>query len=384
MKKPKKILQIINNLDIGGAEQLLVSTLSRFDKTRYRITVCCLEKTGPLEVTLRQQGFQVESFNIRSPFAPVGLFKLYRYIKKEKFSLVHTHLFKSDFLGGLTARIAGVPIWISTKHDEGTWMNPLVRFIDRKLSLIIDVIIADSHAVKSEAHKRGIPLSQIVVIHPSTIDRNDCTEQNIRTDDIKRELNLTPYHHLVGMVGRLHPVKGHDFFLASAKRVLQELPDTMFLVIGRGPLRTHLHNLSQELGLMDRILFIDYHKNLFEILGILDVVVLSSLSEGFPMVVLEAMAMGKPVVATDVGGVSEALEHGVTGILVPPQDSVALAEGILGILKDPKKINSMGQRGKERLLNAFTVNHMVNEIESIYQEPTLSRIGMSSATGDEQ
>ncbi len=364
--KPLRILQIINNLDIGGAEQLLVSTLSRFNQAKYHISVCCLEKTGPLEFDLRKQGFQVIRLNVRSPFVLLGLIRLFRYVRREKIDLVHTHLFKSDFIGGLTARLAGAPRWISTKHDEGTWMNPLVQFLDRKLSAQIDAIIVDSNAVKKAAERRGLPAKKMTVIHPSTIDLAKLSAQKINLEAIKQELSLHRFQNFVGIIGRLHPVKGHEFFLAAAQKVHRELSDTLFLIVGHGPLRSYLERQVEKLGLREYVLFIDYRENLFEILTVLDVVVLTSLSEGFPMVVLEAMAISKPIIATRVGGISEVLVDGEMGLLVSPRDVEALAEGILKLLKNPQAAYAMGRHGKERLAAGFTVQHMVQGIETVY------------------
>jgi glycosyltransferase involved in cell wall biosynthesis len=195
---------------------------------------------------------------------------------------------------------------------------------------------------------------------------------------LRASLGIPAEAKTIGVVARLIAYKGHRFFLQACQEIKRRHPRATFLLIGDGPEAGSLAALSRQLGLQEAVRFLGTRSDIPQLLSLLDVVALPSLEEGFPNVVLEAMAAGKPVVATRVGGTPEAVIHRETGLLVPPKDPRALADAILEVLDDPQRANAMGQAGCERVRKAFDLSRMVQEIEALYEELIAAHGGLGT------
>lgn len=358
------VLQLITGLDIGGAERLLLSTARRLNSNKYRIIVCYLKGKGSLLEDFKRFGISVIGLGMRNRLDFTALFKLVKLIKKERIGLVHTHLIHAHIIGRIAAKLAGVPIIISTEHNLYNRGRKylLLNLIDRITTRFTDRMVAISEAVKDSIVESGrIRASRVSVIY-NGIDTNE-----FKRISIKREgFPINPAPSVVGMVARLDSQKGHRYFLEAASQVVKDIPGVKFLVVGDGPLKEKLRTQTTKLGLSKDVIFTGPARDIPQILDTLDLFVLPSLWEGLPSVILEAMAAGKPVVATAVGGIPEIVKDGQMSLLVPPRDPDALAQAIIKLLQNKELAQRMGQAGRRWVKDHFTIDKTVAQTEEIY------------------
>ena len=368
-----KLLQIITQSEFGGAQKYVYYLATCLPKDRYEVAVAC--GTGGLLIPkLRQAGIEVIPIpNLvgRPEIDPVrdslAFLDLLRLIHRRRPHIVHTNSTKAGFWGRLAAKLAGVPVIIFTAHGfflyEPFWTKSMRFFytlIERLGGICSDIVIAVSEAdkLKMVKHKIVRP-DKLVVVHNGL--------QVNPVDEVPTDLGLFDGDRIVGTVANFYPIKGLQFFIRAAERVKDVFPGTKFVVVGDGLLRPELERLTAELGLDSCVLFLGQRDDVPQILPLFDVFVLPSVKEGLPYALLEAMAAAKPVVATAVGGVPEVVVDGQTGLLVPPRDPEALAQAIITLLRNPGRARAMGEAGRQRVLEHFTVERMVAETERVYQ-----------------
>ncbi len=355
--KKINILYLIIGLEIGGTEIQLLELLKKLDRKKYNPMVCCMKKRGVLADDMEKMGIKIESLNIRNRFNFLALPRLVKILRREGIDILHTFLFRANILGRLTGRMVRVPIVISSEECIKLKKKKISILIDRLTSRWADRIVVISEAIKNTLTKREkINPEKIEVIY-NGIDLSSFRVEN------KREKDSIPK---VGIVGRLHPDKGHRYFLKAAAQTIKKEPKVEFLIVGHGPLRGELEDLSNELALSDKVVFVGGRRDIPQIMSSLDILVLSSLEEGLGNVLLEAMACGRPVVATKVGGVPEAVLDGETGILVSPKNPDALAQATLKLLMNRALAKGMGQAGRRRVEKYFSIDRMVKETEKVY------------------
>ena len=360
------ILYLIWSLGLGGAEQVVINLAKGIDKKKFNVIVCCLNDKGIFAQEVEKEGIEVIALGKKGKFDATVLFKLIRVIKKYKIDIVHTHLWTSDFWGRIAAKLAGVPVIISTVHNVDVWKPKVFLLIDRILSYFTDKIIAVSNTVKYfYINNAKIPKNKIETIYNGIdVDKfNIKVNRNIK----RRELGLNADTKVLAVIGRLVEQKGHIYFLECFRKLLGKYSDIQGLIVGDGPLRGELEERSKMLGLNGRVIFTGIRNDIPEILKIIDVLVVPSLYEGLPTIILEAMAAGVPVVATNVGGNSEIIVNGETGFIVPPKDSSVLAEYIGKILENNNLVESMRVMSRERAIQYFSLDKMMREVEGIYK-----------------
>ncbi len=299
-------------------------------------------------------------------------FALWRLLRRERPALVHTHTSKAGAVGRLAAKLAGVPVVIHTPHGHvfygyyGAIVSAIIRLLERLLATITDriVTLTDRGAEEHVQYKIAGP-EKFVTIH-SGIDI--AHYQSVRVDPAvkRKELGIPPEGPIVGTVGRLVPIKGLEWLLKAAPRVLAEFPQAYFVIIGDGPMLGELRELTSKLGIGPRVVFLGAREDAPECLAALDLFVLPSLNEGMGRVLIEAMAVGCPVVATRVGGIPDVVTDRTTGLLVPPRDDRALAEAILTLLQDRSRRVAYGEAARRRVDGRFDVETMVRNIERLY------------------
>ncbi|KKN14471.1 hypothetical protein LCGC14_0995710, partial [marine sediment metagenome] len=276
------------------------------------------------------------------------------------------------------ARIANVPIIISSMamlvegYDVSILRKGLYVSIDRWTERWVNKFTVLSEAMRRsliERHK--IPPENIVKIYNGIeIEEYNPDLKEVKNKKLegKRALGLKNDVPVIGAIGRLVWQKGFEYLIRAAPEVLKKCPEARFLIVGEGPLKNKLILTGEKLNVADRIIFTGFRSDIKEILASIDVLAMPSLLEGLPMVLLEAMAMAKPIVATKIEGVIEVLENNKTGLLVPDKNSHALAEGIVGILNDKAKANFFGQNAREAAKEKFSVKKMVVQIELAYEK----------------
>lgn len=365
MKRPTVILHAIPHLDVGGAERMLVEVLPRLKGERFEPHVCCLQKRGQLADLIEDRGIRVHTLGIRNLLDAHRLWRLWHLFGTLGVRILHAHLFVTEAVTLPVARMVGIPVVIATKHNEGSWMRPRHSVLERWLARQTRAFTATSEAVRRAAVGRGIPAKSIEVIYPSSVSAR-APEPGADPESAKEWLGVPPSAPLVGVVGRFHPVKGHEVMLDAAASLSRSFPDLFFLFAGRGPQEDRIRRKARALGLLER-LTIDFDPEGIErFLEAVDIFVMPSLSEGFPLTLLEAMRRGKPIVASAVGGIPEAVVDGQSGLLVPPGQPDRLAEAIGRLLEDPAAAGRLGRNARNRVLARFTVEQTCESLERMY------------------
>lgn len=366
MAKKIHVFHLIDGLTFGGAETLLRDLASGLENLGYRVTVG-YSTPGPFVQVLEKEGLHLVRIPRLGLVDPMFLLRIMRIIQKDPPHVFHTHLFKSDFHGRFAARFMGVPVVVSTLHNNDVWANNwIMGHLYGLTSIWADLLIAVSPEVK-EFHcaKTGVSENKIQVIKNS-VDVNAFSGYEEEGSAIRAEFGFVPSSVVYGIVGRLKEQKNVSMFLKAAAEIKQQQPDARFLVVGDGPLLSDLKGLAKELDLLPSLVFTGMRKDIPEILKSLDVLVLSSLWEGLPVVLLEAMAASLPVVSTAVDGVIGVVQPDVTAFLVPSGDHAKLAEACLKLGRDPELRMRMGQAGKKLVSEEYSLDNMITRISDQY------------------
>ena len=333
---------------------------------------------GLLTDTLEAEGAKVLVIPMGKTYDLLAIARLYRALRKHKIDVVHSHGLLVNILSRVASYLARKTVSISTAHiplnlKSGKQtqnifeklMVPYYLILDNVTSLLNQKVIAVSHAVKRDLLEQGVDSKRIVVV------QNGIDADRLRPNDQTLGSKLNGTGPIVGTVTRLSPQKDIPTFLEMARIVVEEVPETQFIIVGDGEKRNELQSLAERSGLGDHVRFLGYRKDALEILKGFDIFALSSLWEGLPIVILEAMAMGKPVVATAVDGVVEVVQHGKTGLLTEPRRPDLLAGSIIELIKNPGRSEEMGERGRERVETYFSIDRVINTVEQIYLSQVL-------------
>ena len=384
----KRILFVSPHAGLSGAPKCVLILAEQIDKSKFLPIVVC-PPGGVLADDLRERGIEVQIIS-KGGFENVGvrgfrnlsffgkikfglvqiryMVSLARIIIREGIDLVHINTMMEPF-GAIAAKMCRRRIvWnvLEIFPDSG-----VSRILTSLIEHLADMIVIVSNAVGQRF--KGISGGKIdkwrlvyIGIDPEKF--SSC----FRGGRVRDEFGISGSSPVVSFIGSLGPRKGTHFFVQAAAQILRSHPNTTFLVLGIAPrgsvYEKRVHNLVAELDLGEKVIFAGQRKDLFDVLDAIDILVVPSLQEPFPWIILEGMAMGKPVVASDVGGIAEAVLDGVTGILVPAADSGAISSAVVSLLGDRDKAISMGQRGRERVLTLFPQDLYVRNMEKVYSE----------------
>lgn len=383
-RKDVKVLHIITRLIRGGAEHNTMLSVKGLQQLEYNVSLAggpSDKEEGDIEDDIRQSVDEVKLFhNLVREVNPLNdlmaFLRLYLYIKRKRFDIVHTHVSKAGILGRWAAKLAGVPVIVHTTHGHyfHGYFNPLsTRFfilLERLTALITDKMITLTHVEQEQYMEQGIGRPDLYVAILSGIDLNRFNRGNVKTcpREMRRSIGFDEKDLIIGTVGRIAPIKDHENLIRAVPEVVSAIPDARFVIVGDGPIRAEMEELAIRLGLGDRLLFIGMRKDIPELLSIMDIFVLPSLNEGMGRAMVEAMAMGVPVIASKVGGVPEVITDGETGLLVPPGNSKVLAEAIIRLASDRDLAKKLTKAGCQRAHEAFGADIMVDRISCLYQE----------------
>jgi glycosyltransferase involved in cell wall biosynthesis len=302
-----------------------------------------------------------------------ALLSLVWLIFKEKPDIVHTHSSKAGILGRLAAKLAGVPHIIHTPHGHvfyghfGIIASKIFLWVETIFSKFTDRMVALTDGEKNDYIKLSVcPPQKLFKIH-SGVDLKQYMHSNGNRVEKKRSLGLDQNSTVIGFVGWLLPIKGPAYLLKAMAHIWPEHPTASLVMVGKGELDVDLRAQALKINANGRIKFLGWREDIHEILPVFDLLVLPSLNEGMGRVLVEAMAAGKPVVASEVGGIPDLVKHGETGYLVRPADERALANGIKKLLNDPESARQMGQRGKE-YCRQFSLEAMIQKLDDLYSE----------------
>jgi glycosyltransferase involved in cell wall biosynthesis len=376
------VLRIITRLNIGGPALHATLLTERLDPSRYdSLLVAGTEDPGEGNfLALHDRSFEplvivpALGRGIHGPQDVVALAWLVRLMRRIRPHVVHTHTAKAGTLGRLAARVVGVPIVVHTYHGHvlrGYFPPAKTRVfvaIERWLARRTDRLLAVSETVRTELLDMGIGRPERFTIMPLGLDLDRFLRSEGARGVLRAELGLSDATPLVGIVGRLVHIKAHEIFLEAAARVARVLPDCGFLIVGDGERRAELRDQAAALGLGPQVRFLGWRRDLDRIYADLDLVALTSHNEGSPLSLIEAMAAGRAVVATRVGGVPDLVEDGVSGVLVPPADPAALSGAITALLSDAGRREALGQAGRKRVATVFGADRLLRDMDRLYEK----------------
>lgn len=383
-----KTIHIITRLDKGGSAENTLLTVMGLDKERYDVVLVkglsvesnmTEDEAGAVNKSVRE----AESGGVRvitvpglvrriSPFYDLkAFFALIKILRYEHPDIIHTHTSKAGILGRWAAFLAKVPIIIHTPHGHVFWgyfgrcKTLFYIILERLTACITDKIIALTQREKKDhLHFHIAPEDKFSVVH-SGINLDRFSRMSVDPAAMKRRLGIPEGNMVVGTVGRLTPVKGYKYLIKAAEKIVKTRLDTTFVFLGDGELLDELKNITSMFGIEENVKFLGWRQDVTEVMSTFDIFVLPSLNEGMGRVLVEAMALGKPIVASDVGGITDLVVDGKNGFLVPAGDVEIMVVRINDLLESAKKRKKMGENGKSRSVN-YSSDLMVKKIDQLY------------------
>ena len=360
---------------------LLLNQLKFLQGEGYEVLAVC--SGGPLIKDIEKEGIKVKIINFKRGINPlahlISLFKLFFYFKKEKFDIVHTHNPIPGLLGQLAAKVAEVPIIVNTIH--GFYFTENTPFLKRKFFVLVekiaakcsDLIFSQNKEDIDTAIKEKICSSQKIKYLGNGIDLQRFNPQRFSEEFIfqkKKNLGINPNFKIIGIIGRLVKEKGYLELFQAFKMVLEKFPNTLLLIIGPAePNKKDKIDLEivKNYEIEKNVLFLGQRTDIDELYPLMDIFVLPSWREGFPRTIIEASAMKKPIIATNIRGCRETIEGGKTGILVSSKNPEKLAEAMIYLLENPKIAKEMGQAGRKKAEKEFNERLIFDRIKKEYQ-----------------
>ena len=369
-----RLFQVIASSTVGGAEEMFAALLRGLDRDRFEVSVACHGRDELYDEYARHAD-RISSLDLTRLARPSTVLRLARLMRETRADIVHTHLWTADTLGGLAARLAGVTATVATV--TGAYHLPIGVTGLRKLGRVaksrayraiyrlFDRVITCSEYVANDLRDRaGVRVSpaKIDVVHngvdPASVER---AAQAGRLDP--SWLQGSP---IIATVANFYPIKGHAPLIRAMPRVIERFPQARFVLVGDGPSRGEMEALVDSLGIRSHVVFTGRVPCGPGVIAASDLMVMPSISEGLGVVLLEALVLGTPVVATRTGGIPEVVGDDEVGLLAPPGDSDALAQAIVRALGQPDETRRRAQRGRQLVRERFTVEAMVRQTEQVY------------------
>lgn len=381
MNSPVKILYIITSTNAGGTEKALFELIRRIDRNEYSVYVCSLKKPGVFaqKIAANTEGFYSlglsEAGGLRAVLNfPPSFVALVKLLRKLKPHIIHSFLFRANIVARLAGRVAGVPIIISSIRviESGKWYKHLV---DRLTSSMVDRYLAVSEGVRkfTIAHAH-IPEDKIVTIYNGI----DCSNT---APAVPPGFIVNKDFTNIALVGRFERQKGHAVLIKALKLFLVQEEKLKVYFFGEGPDEKQVRKMVQRAGVSKYVIFMGVVGDILPYIALMDIIVLPSLWEGLPNVVLEAMSVGRAVVASQIQGVDEIVVDGQTGILCEPENEKSLAEALLGLSKNKDRANALGQWGRQRVQELFSIDTTVKTTVDEYRGLLKKKAGTSCSSG---
>lgn len=368
----RKVFYFLDSLEVGGTETQAVELALRLAANAYDVTLGCLRAKGPLLEKLTESAVAIREFHpVGGIDSPKGIYQLARlaaYLRREKFDVVHTHDLWTNLMGVVAARMAGVPAIVSSRRDLAhfDWYQGSRRNWLRRIQNLSGVVLANATPIRDALiSEDGFAPEKLRVIHNGV----DTVKFQRGRRDREQLFPGTLNQKLVVLVGNMHTdVKGHPWLIDAAPAVLKESPQTRFVFAGDGDSRPTFEAQAAKLGVGANFIFLGRRNDIPDVLASCDIAMLPSRAEGLPNAVLEYMAAGLPTIASRVGGNAELVEDGVTGLLVPPEDSAAIADALLRLLRDPELSRTMAENGRRLAVENYSFERLIREVDALYTE----------------
>lgn len=364
-----KILQLISSRGLFGAERVTLDLCKGLERNGYKSIIGVIRNSHNPHVEVadeaRKNAIAAVIFPCEGQLDVKLIFRIRKYVSENQINLMHCHGYKSNFYG-LFASPKNIPI-VATNHNwlASHWRLRAYRRFDSLLLRYFTRIIAVSDGVRKEMLRYGVPKEKIRVID-NGIDLTRFGDA-ISPKAIREEFGIKKGVTVIGTVGNLGAEKGHVYLLQAAKGIVNNVESVKFFFVGDGPLRAYLENEASKLGIGDNVIFTGFRTDIPNLLSTMDIFVLPSVIEGLPMVLLEAMAAQKAVVATNVGAISKVVNNG-NGILVEPRDVAGLQNAILSLLTSEEKRQKYASAGHDTVRTHFSSERMSSEYIDLYKE----------------
>ena len=368
----KRILHFTAVGNRGGTKSHMLSLIKGLhSRSEYDIYVAYLRRDS-FYAKLADMNVPLFKVSMISKYDPTVIYRFAELLRREKIDILHTHGYKANIIGTIGALLAGNVHIIRTEHGNPEPFKGLSRLkmnLNRRADRLLadhfsDAVIAVSEDLRGKLLTRGYNHGKVTAIN-NGLDIEDFVSQDEKKN-FKVELGIGSQDYTFGIVGRLEPVKGHEYFMRAAKAVIETQPNVKFLIVGDGSLSEQLKSISRQLCLDNYIRFCGFRGDALKIMSVLDTMVISSLDEGIPMVLLEALSLGKPVIASNVGGIPEVIEDGKTGFLSVPKDETDLAQKMIFVMENRPLASIVGQNAKAHVKKHFSTQGMAVEVSKIY------------------
>jgi glycosyltransferase involved in cell wall biosynthesis len=363
------ILFVIDGLDFGGGERVFLQLASEL-RDRYQVSVAT-NTGGKFAAELKNLRIKLFSIDMTRQFSLKPVHQIRNIITHNKIDLIHSQGARADFFARLGGRLAGIRHILCTVampvegFDVGSLRKMIYRFMDRLSERYVEKFIAVSESLKNALIEgRGIAPHRVTRIYNGI--ELDKYNPELKKTSFRSDWGISPAATIVGAIGRMVWQKGFKFLIKAIPDIAGVTPNARFLLVGDGPLRPDLENLARELDVYDRVIFTGFRSDIPDLLSTMDVLVVPSLLEGFPMITLEAMALATPVVATQIHGISEQIVDGKEGVLIPPRNTDALAKAVKQLITDRELSARLGTAARKRVESSFSVKKMVRETEKVY------------------
>ncbi len=364
-----RVCMLLPALKIGGGEVAVMHLLKYLDKSIFDVSVCTLRKNDPtMEKEARTYVESIYSLGFRWRYFPISFIRLFRYLRRGKFDIIHTHLALADAIGRVAGWMAGIPIRMTTEQGKYLWKSQLFLILERLLSHITDMRICVSRdIVELRRTREGTPYEKLKYI-PNSVDIEKFEKPSKNGAEVRVDFGWNPDDPLIVSVGRLVSAKNYPLLMEALALLSDHHPTLKCLLVGEGDCREEITTKIKALGIEDKVILAGSRYDIPDLVAAADVFVLSSLREGTPLSLLEAMALGKAVVGTSVGGIAETITNGENGLLVPSEDAQALAVAMEKLLRDGELQRKLGQAAIETVSNTFSARVTTESVAEIYIE----------------
>ncbi|MCK4538583.1 MAG: glycosyltransferase [Candidatus Krumholzibacteria bacterium] len=368
-----RICMMMPKCHIGGAEVQVMGLLKNIDRSRFAVSLCLFNHgIKSMEIEAAKHAADVQYLGFRWRYFPVVFLKMVKYLRHGRFDVVHAHLAWAGLVGRLAAWVAGVPVRITTEHGKGLWKSPFQVLIEKAMNRITDMRICVSRDIfRIRRDREGTPEEKLVYI-PNGVDPEAFSASGAKKG-IMEEFDWSPSAPLILSIGRIVEAKNYPLLVEAFSILLKSVPHAKCIIVGEGPCQPEVEAAIERYSVGASIRLAGTRRDIPAFFDAADTFVLSSVREGLPVTLLEAMAAGTPIVATDAGGIPEAVTDGESAILVQSGDAGSLAEAMAMVLGDDATADRISASAQSVVRERFSIQNTTRRVEEIYISKLVSK-----------